>query len=86
MMDTRLSVFYALRTKPFSISVGNTIMSQSVFNPSVMMSISSGGPSLHLGASFRTAGTSSFNVADMSGFSAFFGVTWRFANKSYWKK
>lgn len=86
MMDTRLSVFYALRTKPFSISVGNTIMSQSVFNPSVMMSISSGGPSLHLGASFRTAGAASFNVADMSGFSAFFGVTWRFANKSYWKK
>lgn len=86
MMDTRLSLFYALRTKPFSISVGNTIMSSSVFNPSALMSITAGGPSLHLGASFRTAGMTSFNVADMSGFSVFFGLSWRFGNKSYWKK
>ncbi len=86
LQDSRLSLMYALRTKCFSLSVGNTFTTHSYFNPSAMVNIYSRFSSVYFGASFDALRNTSFNVADFSGVSFYFGLVFNFSKKPYWKK
>lgn len=85
MRESRLGVFYGFRTKYFSASVGNSFKTYSAFNPSVMMSFALPGVNLYWGSSFNSAHSMSFNVADQSGVSVFFGLNLSFGHKPYLK-
>lgn len=86
LIDGRLSVLYALRTKYFSLSAGNTFMTTAFFNPSAMINLNVGLVNFNLGMSFNSAKGLSFNVADLSGFSVFMGLNLTFGKKPYWKE
>lgn len=85
MRESRLGVFYGFRTRYFSASVGNSFKTYSAFNPSVMMSFALPGVNLYWGSSFNSAHSMSFNVADQSGVSVFFGLNLSFGKKPYLK-
>lgn len=83
-VDTRLSVLYALHTKYVSLSIGNTFSSNAWFNPSALLNLKFGA-NVYLGCSFNSSSTS-FNIADMSGFNLVTGISFAFGTNKQKKK